>query len=153
MSMILDDAFEDDQRMRLIEASKGKRFANYLIDGLITQFLSFVVGMVLGLSGSANDDLFATLWGIGIYVGYYLMFEHLNGGRTVGKIATRTKVVTETGQIPTVEMLIGRSFARLIPFEALSFLGAKPNGWHDRLSRTIVIDLDESGVSMDEDLV
>ncbi len=151
--MILDDTFQEDQKRRLVEASKGKRLANYLIDALIVQFFSFAIGMVLGVSGMANDDLTASLLGIGVYVGYYILFEHLNGGRTVGKIATRTRVVTETGDTPTVETLIGRSFARIIPFEALSFLGSRNNGWHDRLSGTMVIDLDESVVPLDEDLV
>ena len=151
--MILDDGFKEDQNIRLVEASKGKRFANYLIDGIIAQFFSFILGMVLGMSYGVSNNLLDSLWGIAVLVGYYMAFEHLNNGRTIGKLATRTKVVTETGETPTVEMLIGRTFARLIPFEAFSFLGARNNGWHDRLSKTMVIDLDQSELPMEDDLV
>lgn len=35
--------------------------------------------------------------------------------------------------------MILRTLCRLIPFEALSCLGEKSRGWHDRLSRTWVI--------------
>ena len=31
--------------------------------------------------------------------------------------------------------------ARLIPFDQLSFLGTIPKGWHDTLSKTVVVDL------------
>ncbi|KAA3635887.1 MAG: RDD family protein [Bacteroidetes bacterium] len=153
MSMILDDGFQEDSNYKLVEASKGKRLANYLIDGLIAQFFSFIAGMILGLSGSDEGQLFASLAGIAVYVGYYILFEHLNNGRTIGKIVTRTKVVTQTGGSPTVDSLIGRSFARLIPFEAFSFLGERNNGWHDRLSKTMVIDLDESELPLENDLL
>lgn len=75
------------------------------------------------------------------YVGYYFIFE-LAFGQTVGKMLTGTKVVGVDGEKPTVPALIGRSLARYIPFEPLSFLfyGSYPTkGWHDRVSGTLVV--------------
>ncbi len=33
-----------------------------------------------------------------------------------------------------------RSFSRLIPFEAFSFLGTPCRGWHDSISKNYVVD-------------
>ena len=46
-------------------------------------------------------------------------------------------VVDEYGNKPSNSQLIGRSFARIIPFEAFSCLGYR--GWHDTLSKTYVV--------------
>lgn len=148
--MILDEGFIEDSNFNLVEASKGKRIANYLIDGIIAQFIGSALSLVMGMQVDTGFNLIANLSGIGFYLLYYIMFEHLNNGRTIGKMVTRTKVVTETGETPTVEALIGRTFARIIPFDALSFLGARNNGWHDRLSHTLVVDLDKSTLPFNE---
>lgn len=148
--MILDEGFNEDSNFNLVEASKGKRIANYLIDGIIAQFIGSALSLVMGMQVDTGFNLIANLSGIGFYLLYYIMFEHLNNGRTIGKMVTRTKVVTETGETPTVEALIGRTFARIIPFDALSFLGARNNGWHDRLSHTLVVDLDKSTLPFNE---
>lgn len=54
--------------------------------------------------------------------------------RTIGKLHNRSFVVCERGRI--VSVLI-RTVARLLPFEAFSFIGNR-EGWHDRLSSTTV---------------
>ena len=148
--MILDEGFIEDSNFKLVEASKGKRFANYLIDGIIAQFIGSALSLVMGMQADSGFNLIANLSGIGFYLLYYIMFEHLNDGRTIGKMVTRTKVVTETGETPAVEALSGRTFARIIPFDALSFLGERNNGWHDRLSHTLVVDLDKSTLPFNE---
>ena len=57
--------------------------------------------------------------------------------RTIGKFATKSVVINEYAQKPSNEQLIGRSFARLVPFEAFSCLADR--GWHDTWSKTYVV--------------
>ena len=59
---------------------------------------------------------------------------------TIGKYITGTRVVDLNGDAPDIEQYVKRSFSRIVPFEALSFFGSTPGGWHDRWSDTLVID-------------
>jgi len=43
------------------------------------------------------------------------------------------------GNKPSFGLILGRSLSRIIPFDALSFLGANAIGWHDTISKTRVI--------------
>jgi uncharacterized RDD family membrane protein YckC len=62
-------------------------------------------------------------------------------GATVGKLITGTRVVSADGGSARAGQVIGRTFARIIPFEPLSFLvGDTTTGWHDSLSGTKVVD-------------
>ncbi|MEM6265057.1 MAG: RDD family protein, partial [Bacteroidota bacterium] len=69
-------------------------------------------------------------------------------GKTPGKFVTKTQVVNKDGGKPTPGQLIGRTFARFIPFDAFSFLASNPVGWHDSLSKTRVVK-DDSLVHLD----
>lgn len=60
-------------------------------------------------------------------------------GRTLAKYITGTKVISIDGEKPTFMQILGRTFSRIVPFDALSFLGE--NGWHDSWSDTRVIDI------------
>lgn len=67
---------------------------------------------------------------------YYPFFETIFG-TTPGKIFTETRVITANGNKPTFINILGRTFARFIPFEPFSFFGKL--GWHDGLSNTQVV--------------
>src|SRR5262245_35075281 len=126
-------------------AGKGARFVNYLIDWLTTTLVGAVIGGVLGFYGYAErlarlNWLEQQLLGYAIYVAYYLALE-LKFGWTLGKLVTGTRVVDARGARPPPGDLLGRSFARVVPFEPLSFLGATGIGWHDRWSGTRVVSL------------
>ncbi|MEK7253493.1 MAG: RDD family protein [Bacteroidota bacterium] len=71
---------------------------------------------------------------------YYLVTETIFNGKTIGKFITKTVVVNMDGSPVAFPTVLGRSFARLIPFEAFSFLGASGRGWHDTLTKTMVVD-------------
>ncbi len=80
-------------------------------------------------------------FGILVMLLYYTPLEALFGC-TLGKLVTGTRVVNERGGKPSWGQALGRSFARLIPFEALSVLVASEGqvrGWHDALPRTWVV--------------
>ena len=114
----LDDDF--------VDASKGERFVNSALDGL----LQLIVVKLVGL-----DDPFVAIL---VLLFYYTLFEGIFG-RTPGKWLTRTHVVTTVGSRPNFGKIIARTLARLVPFEALSFLGRSRRGWHDVWSNTRVV--------------
>jgi uncharacterized RDD family membrane protein YckC len=135
-------------------ASQGLRFVNLIVDNIFIQIVSAVVGFVVGMIYAtsvlmANETITpedeSTLEVIGFIVGlvtalaYYALFEALFQ-RTPAKFITGTMVVNAEGERPSFGQCVGRSFARMIPFEAFSFLGSRnPVGWHDSLAGTRVI--------------
>lgn len=116
-------------------AGGGKRFLNLLIDRVAILGIFFVVGIVLvilderGVThraanffdeiGALEDMLMTGLAGV-------LYYSCLEGtcGRSLGKWITGTKVVTVSGEPLKFGAVLGRSFARMVPFEAFSFLGS-----------------------------
>ncbi|HEY6914196.1 MAG TPA: RDD family protein, partial [Paludibacter sp.] len=61
------------------------------------------------------------------------------GGRSLGKIITKTKVITVDGDKPDFKTFLIRALCRFIPLESFSFLGSTDSGWHDSISRTRVV--------------
>lgn len=62
--------------------------------------------------------------------------------RTPGKFVCGTRVVSERGTAPTLGQVVGRTFARWIPFEPFSVLFSEDGdarGWHDSIAKTKVI--------------
>ncbi|WCM41399.1 RDD family protein [Flavobacterium sp. CBA20B-1] len=127
------------------KASKGLRFANYLIDFIAVIIVSFIVGALIGILSVLfnfdisflDNELISRLFGIIIFLFYYACIETLTKGRSIGKYITGTKVVTVEGEQPANSVFLKRSFCRLIPFEAFSFLGE--NGWHDSIPKSAVV--------------
>ncbi|PKP36162.1 MAG: RDD family protein [Bacteroidetes bacterium HGW-Bacteroidetes-15] len=132
-------------------ASTGKRFANYLIDFIFFMIFCFISGVILGIvlvfvspeSLSIFDEenkLVEYLLAFILAMIYYTTFEALTG-RTIGKYITKTKVVNQNGDKPDFGTILIRSLCRFIPFDALSFLGSENTGWHDRFSKTFVVEI------------
>lgn len=122
-------------------ASGGKRFANYLIDIISFYIIFFVIAIVIGVlfpNASNAEDFVFSIFGYLGFVLYYWAFESLTG-KTIGKYITRTKIVKEDGSQPETINILGRSFSRLIPFDAFSYLGENGRGWHDRIPKIYVI--------------
>ena len=141
------DTKETSGDIRHLVAPKGTRFANLLVDNLLIGIpLSFLCNfMIFGeylATRPSHLDLENQLKVNALYfvlhLLYFILMEHFFG-KTVGKMMTNTRVVTHNGGKPSLGQIIGRSFARLIPFEAFSFLGETGIGWHDSLSKTYVI--------------
>ncbi len=133
------------------KATRGTRFANYLIDAILFYILIFFFSMFLGilyrigittpvewilyLEGNlASKYLFNSV----LYFIYIFSFEYFTKGRSIGKFITRTQVVSIDGTMPTQKDFFIRSISRLVPFEAVSFL-IGDNGWHDSWSNTRVV--------------
>ncbi len=121
-------------------AGNGRRFLNSLIDTVFFYILAGLTGAVLGLTGNASlvkSPIIINLIALTLFLAYFIVME-TSTGATIGKLLTKTRVVTEEGMQPSFKQILGRSFARLIPFDAFSYLGGNP-GWHDSLSGTFVV--------------
>jgi len=120
-------------------ASKGQRFANYILDRIGLYALIFLL-VFLTEDESASDELsdLQTILFLLILGGYWVLTEYFFG-KTPGKFLTGTKVVTKNGQSPSFATILGRTLCRFIPFEPFSFFGLKTVGWHDSISNTRVV--------------
>lgn len=118
------------------DASKARRFANFVIDTFAMALLALVlIERVLDVAWTPGVP---TLVEIILTLLYYGFCESVFG-RTLGKLVTGTMVVTLDGEAPGLGKALHRSVVRLVPFEPFSFLGAYPTGWHDRWSETRVV--------------
>ena len=131
-------------------ASKLKRFINWMIDRVAVYVVLVVVIAALGMAEEVGyisgfmdwveemnhlEDVAITAV---CTILYYTVTETLFS-RSFGKLITGTKVITTAGGKPTFLSVLGRSFARIVPFEPFSMFG--DSAWHDGWSGTQVIDL------------
>ena len=126
------------ERELALPASLLQRFLHHVVDSIAMYVFALAVGFIAYfLFGEIVAPILAYI----AFFTYYLIFESLFQ-RTLGKVLTGTKVVDLQGEKPSFLAVLGRTLARYIPFEPISFLfyGAYPTkGWHDRLSRTLVV--------------
>ncbi|MGG5210987.1 RDD family protein [Chryseobacterium sp. MIQD13] len=128
-------------------ASKGARFANYLIDLVAFYIAFFVILMILMVISPAyrewitnTSDIVQRLIGIISYILFTFFIEAVTGGRSLGKLITGTRVIMTDGQKPSVGDYFLRNIIRgIILVDQLSFLGE--NGFHDNWSNTRVINI------------
>nr|WP_288833669.1 RDD family protein [uncultured Flavobacterium sp.] len=127
-------------------ANQRQRILNAIIDMvtfLVIWFLLSIGLMVLELNKTYADETHKQLPIIPIIIllptfwGYYLLTEY-KFQRTLGKVLTKTKVVSSSGDKPTLKQLIFRTLSRSIPFEYFSYI-VTVKGIHDKLSNTRVI--------------
>lgn len=116
-------------------ASVGIRFVNYILDRIFI-FIFVVLVSFLG-SFVLKEDALEIISILVFFIGYDLFFEGI-WQKTPAKWITKTKVVMNDGSKPNLLHILGRTLARHIPFEPFSFI-AGPIGWHDSLSKTMVV--------------
>ncbi|MEO7802364.1 MAG: RDD family protein [Ginsengibacter sp.] len=128
-----------------VKASAGKRFANYIID-LIFFYIFLIGGLVFfpGLfsligRGSTYELLFQ-LAALLFFVVLMFVQEALFNGKTIGKFITKTRALKDDGSKMSAGVALGRAFCRAVPFEPFSAFGSPPNPWHDKWTKTMVID-------------
>ena len=149
-NQILDSDFiTTAEAPNLILASKGKRFGNYLID-LVFAYVTIILVMAafvlvnpsmierLG-NDSSSSSLFEYVIAYSALFLYYFASESLLKGRSIGKFVTGTRAVRFDHDYITTGDAAKRSLCRLVPFDALSFLGSYGYGWHDKWTDTIVV--------------
>jgi uncharacterized RDD family membrane protein YckC len=129
------------------------RFGHYLLDRVFFTIAELlfggVLGVFLGLTGNVDwmdhgGDTIVTIFGyVVLYPCYYLILEYTTQA-SLAKLILGRVVVNEYGEKPSFNQILGRSYARIVPFEAFSCLAT--TGWHDNWSNTYVIrkqDLDD----------
>ena len=130
-------------------AGAGQRFLNYVIDTIAFYILYLIFLSIMGFfmmdmfsrGASENLGLIIALmtYGLAIFImlAYYTLLEGSNG-KTLGKLITKTRVVTEDGQPISYGKAFIRTLIRFIPFEFLSgFSGTTM--WHDQWTKTMVV--------------
>lgn len=123
-----------------LPASWGKRLGNYLIDQVLKSVLSAAVFFSMDFVPNREAEISVFVLGVLLYFLYQPLLEYFFG-QTLGKMATGTKVVRMDGNKVHFWQTMGRTLARYIPLEPLSFIFRKfPTGWHDLLSGTYVVD-------------
>lgn len=140
-----------DRLAPLKTASRGRRLANYLIDALVCNIVMAVLmvgyaaigGEAAAAALKERDLLQSLVLSLLMLFAYYVPLEGMFGA-TVGKLVTGTRVVDEQGRPPSWGQVLGRTAARLLPFEGFSLLFS-PNdrisAWHDRLPKTLVVQI------------
>jgi len=122
-------------------ASQGRRFLNFIIDGIALRMLGAVVvaGMILVKWDGFFTIPFSRILLNVLVLAFYYFTQEVLLGRTLAKFITGTKVISADGTRPVFFQIIVRTFFRLIPFEPFSCLGKQPVGWHDEYSGTRVV--------------
>lgn len=129
------------------KASLGDRFLNYVLDTffVILIFSPYIFGLAKSrayrdsineLGAEIGENVVFLLFIAIARIIYYLLSEgifHVSPAKAL----TETKVLSSSEQQLNFTTILGRTFVRLIPFEAFSFFGK--NGWHDELSNTTVV--------------
>ena len=124
-----------------------KRFGHYLIDTfcyyIFTYLIGLTIGIILGFSGTTlylNETevkvIDFLLGALILHPLFYTYWEYFFQ-KTPGKWITRCRVVNEYGESPSFQQILGRSYARSIPFEAFSCFSDR--GWHDTMSNTYLV--------------
>ncbi|WP_341901774.1 RDD family protein [Fluviicola taffensis] len=122
-----------------VVVGQGVRFGYYLIDLVFVYILAFLIGVISAFAGVFeiwDNPITSRLLGILIFVSYYFILE-ASFGTTLGKLILGYTVIDEYAEKPKIATLLGRNFARAVPFEAFSCLGER--GWHDSWSNTYVV--------------
>lgn len=125
-------------------APSDRRLINFILDTIFSYLFVFIFAFIfgvalvfLGFDLPSNDNLYTFLSIISPFL-YYFSFESL-WQRTPAKLITKTIVVDQSGEVPTTKQIFLRTLSRFVPFEAFSFFGKYPVGWHDKWSGTRVI--------------
>ena len=144
----MNPIFSENLRPQIVLASKEKRLINFLVDYPVSIILTGLFILVLKLilefsdifteSSSLKIDAILLLSFYFFWPFYYLISEGLLGG-TIGKAITKTKVVDFNGEKPAFWRILIRTYSRFIPYEPLTFFSQKRLGWHDKVSRTKVV--------------
>ena len=127
----------DDKIKSAIIAGQTLRFVNFLLDTSI--YFVIILGFILIFKDVINKEN-VKLISILFYFLYYFIFEITNG-QTLGKMITRTRVISLTENNNNFFIRIfGRTLMRFIPLDIFSYLFYK-RGLHDWISKTEVIKL------------
>ncbi|MCE1165663.1 MAG: RDD family protein [Bacteroidetes bacterium] len=120
----------------LVEADGARRFLNFVIDAAIVVSLILIFNKFYFFLRILHVHDVFKVYDLALIFAYFYGLE-LSLGQTVGKMITKTKVVSEDGSKPSTHQLLVRTISRFIPLEPVLYIGG--NWLHDSLSRTRVV--------------
>jgi uncharacterized RDD family membrane protein YckC len=136
----------DNIRLDLPVASVGSRtlaaFLDYVVLGVLMLFWLLLSGLVLGPLMPRWASVFLVVGMFLLDWGYFAGFEIATGGRTLGKMALRLRVLTAEGGTPGPGSLLIRNLVRSVdllfgvPLMAIDPLARRLG---DRLAGTLVV--------------
>jgi len=137
-----------DFQVQLYQANGNLRFVNWLLDRclfwIFAKGFNYLWGNFL-ITAMYNEEywvrytmnLFFSFFLYGIFMG---TIEALFRGKTLGKLVTGTRAVNWDGSPLSPGKAFLRGLCRMVPFEPLSALDKPPFPWHDRWTKTCVIE-------------
>ena len=138
-----------DDFSKVTQVGQGKRLANYLIDlvgfYVFMYFFSYVIVeiswdlAVLLYGEDQGFNLLGRLIMLLLYGMYMGLVEAVFKGRSLGKLITGTVAVYEDGTRISGQTALLRGLIRAVPFNAFSALGQPAHPWHDKWSKTWVV--------------
>jgi uncharacterized RDD family membrane protein YckC len=126
-------------------ATVGQRFGNYIVDFIIKMIVFTFISLTI--NSVADNHSLGTFIAYIFMFGYTIIMEFVYG-QTIGKMLTKTMVISKDGHKLSLGQCFGRTFARIIPFEGFSVLGADAIMWHDSLTSTYVVEKGNTFVSI-----
>ena len=120
------------------EANKSKRIVNVIVDNCIIFFIYTPISLFAYYFLNLHEKIYTLVYFFIVLV-YYGFFETYYQ-QTLGKMLTKTKVVTLQGEAPSIWKIFIRTIVRYNPFDVLSYLFGLGKGQHDYFSKTIVVD-------------
>lgn len=127
---------------KTVSAPLIKRFLNYLLDIIFIVFALTIIITFSGYNLENDEEKTQTLLIVIFFIispFYYILME-FNFGKTLGKIITKTKVISTDGQPLSLKQCILRTLCRIIPFERFSGLFFNGAFWHDTIPKTKVVE-------------
>jgi uncharacterized RDD family membrane protein YckC len=122
----------DSVKSNPLMINKTLRLINFIIDTGI--YLTLMITFLIIFRNLINQEN-AKWISIAGYFLYYFLFEYFKG-QTIGKIITKSVVVSLTGKRKNLLVqILGRTLMRFIPIDIVSYLFST-NGLHDRISKT-----------------
>jgi uncharacterized RDD family membrane protein YckC len=141
LSYIMENQITEERNFHLHQlAHWSQRLINFIVDRLL-------ITLVVILIAPFFSKLFYTwemvnleyfILTVFVSVVYYVPFEYFTG-KTLGKYLTKTTVLTDGGLKPSLHIIIIRTFCRFIPFELISSINQQGHGWHNTISKTVVL--------------
>jgi len=152
--MSINEGFEQQTSHTVEVIGFGRRFAAYLVDGIVLWIIQFGImifaGILIGALSAANKDAAVSLnlllncLSFLISAGYFVIFWATTG-QTLGKMALGIKVISTDG----TPVSWGKAILRYIGYIvsglvfSLGFIwvafDAKRQGWHDKIASTYVV--------------
>lgn len=113
----------------MTDITKATRIINLLTD--YSAIFIFWIVLTVCSGGILGAPIFLSF----LLFLYYFLFE-VSTGKTLGKMLTKTTVVSRNGSPASVFKIFQRSMLRFVPIDILSYLFGTELGFHDILSGT-----------------